>query len=98
MIDNGEKGRVSDETFDEFLSGEGMLEACEEHAIKELVAEQLAEAMASLHISKVEMARRMRTSRRQLDRLLDPTVRSVTLATLQRAASAVGRSLRIELV
>lgn len=88
----------SGETFDEFLASEGMLEACEDHAIKELIAEQLAEAMATQGISKVEMARRMKTSRRQLDRLLDSAVPSVTLATLQHPASAVGRSLRIELV
>jgi antitoxin HicB len=49
-------------------------------------------------LTKVEMAARMKTSRRQLDRLLDPKIRSVTLETLRRAANAVGRSLRIELV
>ncbi len=92
------KGRVSAETFDEFLAGQGMLERCEDHAIKELIAEQLAEAMEAQGISKVDMARRMGTSRRQLDRLFDPAIPSVTLATLRRAASAVGRSLRIDLV
>jgi len=49
-------------------------------------------------LSKTAMAARMQTSRRQLDRLLDPTTSSVTLDTLRRAAHAVGRSLRIELV
>ena len=92
------KGRVSDETFDEFLASQGMLEACEGHAVKELIAEQLAAAMEAQGITKVEMAARMKTSRRQLDRLFDPTIASVTLDTLRRAASAVGRSLRIELV
>lgn len=75
-----------------------MLEACEDHAIKEIIAEQLAAAMAEQGITKVEMAARMRTSRRQLDRLLDPAVPSVTLDTLRRAANAVGRRLRVELV
>jgi antitoxin HicB len=92
------KGRVSEETFDDFLAGKGMLEACEDHAVKELIAEQLAAAMEEQGITKVEMAARMKTSRRQLDRLFDPTIPSVTLDTLRRAASAVGRALRIELV
>lgn len=92
------KAAVSDETFDEFLSEQGLLEACEDHAVKELIAEQIAAAMAEQGLTKVEMASRMKTSRRQLDRLFDPAVASVTLDTLRRAASAVGRSLRIDLV
>ena len=98
MTQKQRKARVSEETFDDFLASKGMLEACEDHAIKELIAEQLAEAMDEQGISKVEMAKRMQTSRRQLDRLFDPAIPSVTLDTLRRAASAVGRSLRIELV
>ena len=92
------KARVSEETFDEFLASQGLLKACEDHAIKELVAEQLAAEMTAQGITKVAMAARMKTSRRQLDRLFDPSIPSVTLDTLRRAASAVGRSLRIELV
>jgi antitoxin HicB len=89
---------ISEETFDEFLAGQGILEACEDHAIKEIIAEQLAAAMREQGITKSEMAARMKTSRRQLDRLLDPSVPSVTLDTLRRAATAVGRTLRVELV
>ena len=96
MIEN--KNYISDETFDEFLASEGMLVVCEDHAIKEIIAEQLAEAMQQQGITKVAMAARMKTSRRQLDRLLDPTSSAVTLDTLRRAAVAVGRTLRIELV
>ncbi len=92
------KASVSQGTFDDFLAGQGMLGACEDHAIKEIIAEQLAAAMAEQGITKVEMAARMKTSRRQLDRLLDPAIPSVTLDTLRRAASAVGRTLRVELV
>jgi antitoxin HicB len=92
------KGSISKETFDDFLAEQGTLEACEDHAIKELIAEQLAAAMAEQGLTKLEMAARMKTSRRQLDRLFDPAVPSVTLDTLRRAAHAVGRSLRIELV
>lgn len=91
------KSRVSDETFDEFLASQGILEVCEDHAIKEIIAEQLVEAMQLQGITKVAMAARMKTSRRQLDRLLDPTSSAVTLDTLRRAAAAVGRTLRIEL-
>ena len=92
------KGSVSIETFDEFLAEQGVLKACENHAVKELFAEQLAAAMAEQGLTKVEMAARMKTSRRQLDRLFNPAIPSVTLVTLRRAASAVGRSLRIDLV
>ena len=92
------KGKVSEETFDDFLAEQGLLEACEEHAIKEVIAEQLAVAMKERGLTKSAMAARMKTSRRQLDRLFDPSIQSVTLDTLRRAATAVGRSLRIELV
>jgi hypothetical protein len=92
-----QKARVSKETFDEFLAEQGMLGTCEERAIKEIIAEQLAEAMKAQGITKSAMAERMKTSRRQLDRLLDPATPSVTLETLRRAANAVGRTLRVEL-
>jgi antitoxin HicB len=98
MMSRKQKGSVSTETFDDFLADQGMLQACEDHAIKEMVAEQLAQAMQKQGLTKMQMAARMRTSRRQLDRLFDPTVPFVTLDTLRRAAHAVGRSLRIELI
>jgi antitoxin HicB len=91
------KASVSEETFDELLAEQGVLGTCEERAIKEIIAEQLAEAMKAQGITKSAMAGRMRTSRRQLDRLLDPATPSVTLETLRRAANAVGRTLRVEL-
>ena len=92
------KGSVSQENFDDFLAEQGLLEACEDHAIKEIIADQLAAAMKERGLTKSAMAMRMKTSRRQLDRLFDPSIQSVTLDTLRRAATAVGRSLRIELV
>ena len=91
-------GSVSDETFDDFLAEQGLLQSCEDHAIKEMIADQLAAAMKAQGLTKSAMAGRMKTSRRQLDRLFDPAIPSVTLETLRRAATAVGRSLRIELV
>jgi transcriptional regulator with XRE-family HTH domain len=66
--------------------------------LKETLAGQVQQAMKKEKISKVEMARRMKTSRAALDRLLDPGNASVTLQTLTRAAHAVSRDLRIELV
>jgi antitoxin HicB len=75
------KARVSEETFDDFLTEQGMLGTCEERAIKEIIAEQLAEAMKAQGITKSAMAERLKTSRRQLDRLLDPATPSVTLET-----------------
>jgi antitoxin HicB len=92
------KGSVSEETFDEFLAEHGMLEACEDQAVKELIATQLVNAMREQGLTKSAMAERMKTSRRQLDRLLDPSSNSVTLETLRRAAMAVGRTLRVDLV
>ncbi|MFM7345375.1 MAG: Fis family transcriptional regulator [Tagaea sp.] len=91
------KARASAETFDEFLESQGTLAASEEVAIKRVLAWQIAEAMKEKGITKTVMAKRMRTDRRQLDRLLDPSNSSVTLGTLRRAASAVGKTLRVEL-
>jgi antitoxin HicB len=85
-------------SFDAFVKSEGMLEDNRETAIKRLLASQLQQAMKASKLTKVEMARRMRTSRVQLDRLLDPDNDSVTLATLRRAAAVVGREVRLELV
>jgi DNA-binding phage protein len=66
-------------------------------AIKEVLVLQIEAAMAREGITKVEMSRRMATSRAALDRLLDPGNGSVTLSTLFRAASALGAELRVEL-
>lgn len=91
------KGKVGS-SFDSFLAEEGILEQCEEQAIKQILADQIKAAMEKDHITKTAMALRMQTSRRALDRLLDPANTSVTLHTLQRAALAVGRQLRLELI
>lgn len=92
------KGTIDrSESFDEFLAKDGLLAETEDAAIKEIIADQIKVAMDKKGLSKTEMAARMKTSRRQLDRLLDPENTSVTLATLRRAASAVGRNLRVEL-
>ena len=85
-------------TLDEFLRDEGILEETRAIALKDAVAWQVQKAMEEEKITKVEMARRMHTSRAALDRLLTPGNASVTLQTLARAARAIGRELRIELI
>lgn len=85
-------------TLDEVLAKEGTLAEFQAVAIKEVLAWQIAEAMKAQHISQRMLAIRMGTSRTQVSRLLDPKDGNVTIATLQRAAREVGRSLRLELV
>ena len=84
--------------FDDFLRNEGFIEDAEAVAAKRVIAFQIAKEMKKSNITKTELAQRMRTSRPVVDRLLDPSNRSVTLfSTLCRAASAVGKTLKIEL-
>lgn len=85
-------------SLNDFLKEEGILEEARTIAIKEALAWQVQQAMEKENITKMEMARRMNTSRAALDRLLDPGNASVTLLTLSRAANAIGRGLRIELI
>lgn len=85
-------------SFDDFLAEEGILEECEVGALKEVLALQVEASMRTLGLNKVQMARRMRTSRAQLDRLLDPGNTSVTLHTMQRAAAVLGKRVRLDLV
>jgi antitoxin HicB len=83
--------------FDDFLRDEGLLDDAEAVAAKRVIAFQIAREMEREQISQSELARRMKTSRSAVERLLDPTNPSVTLQTLERAASAVGKRLRIQL-
>jgi predicted XRE-type DNA-binding protein len=84
-------------SLDDFLKEEGIFEEAQAQAIKEVVAWQLAEAMKARSISKARMATLLKTSRSQVDRLLDAQS-DVTLSSLQRAAALVGRKVQIELV
>jgi hypothetical protein len=81
-------------TFDDVLKRDEF----EAIAVKEVLAWQIAQAMKEKNISRNCLAQRMKTSRSQIGRLLDPKDGNVTLATLQRAARRVGRTLRLELV
>ena len=84
--------------FDDFLKDAGTYEATQAVAIKRVLAWQIEKAMKKQDLTKAEMARRMETSRSQLDRLLDPDSDSVTLDTLTRAARAIGRRVKLELL
>src|SRR5579859_4217909 len=84
-------------SIDDFLKKEGIFEDAQAEAIKEVVAWQLAQAMKKRKISKNKMAALLKTSRTQVDRLLDPKD-DITLSSLQRAAAMVGRRVSIELV
>jgi antitoxin HicB len=83
--------------IDDFLKTEGIFEEAQALAIKEVVAWQLDEAMKKQKISKNKMASLLKTSRTQVDRLLNPKS-DITLSSLQRAAAMVGRRVMIELV
>jgi len=83
--------------FDEFLEEEGVLAEAEAAAVKRVIAYQLAQLMKTQSLTKTQLAKRMGTSRSALERLLDPDNASVTLLTLERAARALGKRIRIEL-
>ncbi len=84
-------------SLDDFLKQEGDFDEAQAQAIKEVVAWQLAEAMKEQKLSKNKMAALLKTSRTQVNRLLDPE-HDITLSSLQRAAAIVGRRVTIELV
>ena len=84
--------------FESWLEEEGIQEESTNHAVKSVLAWQLTQEMKKKKLTKQQMAAAMNTSRAQLDRVLDPKSGNATLETLQRAAQAVGRKLRVELV
>jgi DNA-binding Xre family transcriptional regulator len=84
-------------SFEEFLVKEGQLEGATAVAIKRVLAWQIVQAMRIEKVSKAELARRMKTSRAVIHRLLDADDPSVTLSTISRAAAALGRSVRVQL-
>jgi len=86
------------EDFDDFLRDEGIYAEVTATAIKRALALQIEQAMAAQHISKSEMARRMKTSTAQLGRVLNPDNDRIQLDTLVKVASAVGKSLSVSIV
>jgi DNA-binding Xre family transcriptional regulator len=83
--------------FDDFLREEKLFEHAQAVATKRVIAYQIEQEMKQRKLSKTEMASKMKTSRAALERLLDPSNASVTLSTLERAASALGKKLKVEL-
>jgi antitoxin HicB len=85
-------------SFDDFLAEEGLLAETEAVALKRVIAFQIENEMTRAGLSKTELASRMDTSRSAVDRLLDPENHAVTLRTLERAASVLGKRLKLELI
>jgi len=85
-------------SFEDFLKEDGIYEKVTQSAIKSVLARQIQSLMEAEHITKTAMAERMNTSRAALNRLLDPEHDGVTLATLTKAANAMGRQLRFDLI
>jgi predicted XRE-type DNA-binding protein len=92
-----ERNKHRGSSLDSFLREQRLFDHVQTAALKRAISEAVAEGMAATGLSKVEMARRMRTSRSQIDRVLDPKCTTVQLDSLVKAASAVGRELRISL-
>ena len=88
----------SGSTFDSFLEEQGLLQKSEAVAVKRIIAWKLSEAMASAHVTKKAMAERLRTSRAQVDRLLDPANIGVSLGSVAKAARALGKRISVQIV
>lgn len=86
------------QTLESFLEEEGMLEEANVYATKKILAWQISKAMKEQGISKSDMAKKMQTSRSSLDRLLDPENGSLNLTTMEKAATALGRKVVIQLI
>jgi len=84
-------------SFADFLREEGMFDEVNAHAVKEVIAWQIAKEMQRQGLTRTAMAKRMGTSRSSLDRLLDPHYASLAFATLTRAAAALGKEVRVSL-
>jgi predicted XRE-type DNA-binding protein len=92
------KNNVIGSSFDDFLAEENVFEEVEAGAIKKIIAYQLQQIIEKEQISKTALAARLETSRAAVDRLLDPENESITLLTLKKAATVLGKKLRLELV
>jgi predicted XRE-type DNA-binding protein len=91
------KSKYIGSNFDDFLQEEGLLAEAEATAVKRIIAYQIEQEMAERNISKSALASMMKTSRSSLNRLLDPQNSSVTLLTLETAALALGKKLKVQI-
>jgi len=85
-------------SLDDFLKEEGIYEECVNQAVKAIIAEQMLSVMEEKKITRTELAKKMKTSRASVQRLLDPESDAVTLESLKRAANLMGKKIRLELV
>lgn len=92
------KNKSIGSSFDTFLEEEGFSEEVKNGAIKKIISFQLLETIQKEHLTKTELARRLNTSRASINRLLDPDNNSITLLTLMKAASVLGKKLKMELI
>lgn len=92
------KNKSIGSSFDDFLEEEGIAGEVENRAVKKLISFQLLDTMESEHLTKTELAHRLDTSRAAVDRLLDPDNDSVTLLTLIKAATVLGKKIKLELI
>ena len=92
------KNKAIGSSFDDLFAEEGIIEEVEAGAIKKIIAYQLLEAIKKEQLTKTALAARLETSRAAVDRLLDPENESITLLTLKKAATVLGKKLRLELI
>jgi len=85
-------------SFDDFLEEEGIKEEVENGSIKKLIAYEMQEKIKNEHLTKTELAQQLETSRAAVNRLLDPYNDSITLLTLKKAASILGKKIKLELI
>lgn len=97
-MDRKKKNPHLGSSLDSLLLADGILEETTARAKRKVLAFQLAEAMREQHVSKSELARRMNTSRSQIDNLLDPEKNTFRIDTAEKAAAALGKALVVELV
>jgi predicted XRE-type DNA-binding protein len=92
------ENRAIGSSFESFLDEEGIKEEVEFDTVKKIIALELQESINEQKLTKTDLANRLKTSRAAVDRLLDPDNESITLLTLKKAASIMGKKLRLELV
>ena len=85
-------------SFDSFLEEENILAETEAVAAKRVLAYQMQQAIEKMKLTKTDIAKRMNTSRAAVNRMLDPNNTSVTLSSIESAALAIGRKVKIEFV
>jgi antitoxin HicB len=92
------KSKLAESALDDWLEEEGLLEQATAKAIKSTLTWQMEQAMKEQHVNKAALVRELRTSKAQVDRLLDPLNTALTLRTLTRVAQVLGKDVQIQLI